>query len=115
LFVSRDLEALLVDYARARGETPQLVWHAETMLLQPGDSAPHDDHFHVRLACTPAEAVTGCEGGGPQWEWLPSLPVLPSWTPEDLLAIGRDDPFRIDVANQTAGTEPLLQSPEGGV
>ena len=40
------------------------------MLAQPGDSAPHDDHFHVRVACTPAERVLGCQDGGPLWPWL---------------------------------------------
>ncbi len=108
LFVSRDIESLLVDYGRARGEDPALLWAAETMMLQPGDSAPHDDHFHVRLSCTPAEAVTGCEGGGPQWEWLPSLPVLPPWTAPDLVAIGNDDPFRLDAAEETAAGDTLL-------
>jgi penicillin-insensitive murein endopeptidase len=108
LFVSRDLEALLIDYARARGEDPALVWYAETMLLQPGDSAPHDDHFHVRVACTPDEAVTGCEGGGPHWEWLPPLPVLPPWTSRDVVAIGVDDPFQLEAAIETAESGPLL-------
>ena len=116
LFISRDLEALLIDYARARGEDPALIWYAETMLLQPGDSAPHDDHFHLRVACTPAEAVTGCEGGGPQWEWLPPLPVLPAWTPGDLMAIGADDPLSLDAAPETtASGTSLLGDPRDGV
>jgi penicillin-insensitive murein DD-endopeptidase len=108
LFISRDLEALLVDYARSRGEDPALIWYAETMLLQPGDSAPHDDHFHLRLACTPAEAVAGCEGGGPQWEWLPALPVLPAWSPGDLMAIGLDDPFSLDASLETTASRTSL-------
>ena len=33
--------------------------------LQPGDSLPHDDHFHLRVACSPEEAQAGCSGGGP--------------------------------------------------
>ena len=93
LFVSRKIEALLIDYARARGEDPALVWHAETVLLQPGDSTAHDDHFHLRLACTPEEAVAGCEGGGPYWEWLPALPELGEISASHFEAIARDDPF----------------------
>jgi penicillin-insensitive murein endopeptidase len=93
LFVSRKIEALLISYARARGEDPALVWHAETVLLQPGDSTAHDDHFHMRLACTPTEAVAGCEGGGPYWEWLPVLPELGELTAAQFEAIARDDPF----------------------
>ncbi|MEZ4226911.1 MAG: penicillin-insensitive murein endopeptidase [Polyangiaceae bacterium] len=93
LFASRGVEALLIDYARARGEDLELVWHAETVLLQPGDSSPHDDHFHLRIACSPEELVAGCEGGGPYWPWLP-LPEVPPWLPDaELRALGRDDPL----------------------
>jgi len=92
LFVSRDLEAMLIDYALARGEPLAVVWHAEAVMLQPSDSTPHDDHFHLRVACTAAEAVTGCEGGGPQWEWLAPLPLLPGLSPAELSAIGEADP-----------------------
>jgi penicillin-insensitive murein endopeptidase len=81
LFFARWLEALVIEYARARGEDEELVWYAESVLLQPGDSAAHDDHLHLRIACTPDEAVAGCLGGGPYWPWLPSLPQLA--TPPD--------------------------------
>ena len=76
LFFARWLEAQVIEYARARGEDPELVWYAESVLLQPGDSASHDDHLHLRIACTPDEAVAGCLGGGPYWPWLPRLPQL---------------------------------------
>jgi penicillin-insensitive murein endopeptidase len=76
LFLARWLEALVIEYARARGEDPELLWYAESVLLQPGDSTAHDDHLHLRIACTPEEAVAGCLGGGPYWPWLPSLPQL---------------------------------------
>ena len=76
LYVSHELEALMIDYARARGEDAALVWHAEMVLTEPGDSAPHDDHFHLRVACTRQQAIGGCDGGGPYWDWLPPLPEL---------------------------------------
>ena len=76
LFVARWIEALIVEYARARGEDPELVWHAESALLQPGDSAAHDDHIHLRIACTPDEAIAGCLGGGPYWPWFAQPPQL---------------------------------------
>jgi penicillin-insensitive murein DD-endopeptidase len=76
LFLARWLEALVIEYARARGEDPELIWYAENVLLQPGDSSAHDDHLHLRIACTPDEAVAGCLGGGPYWPWLPTLPQL---------------------------------------
>ncbi|HEX6274226.1 MAG TPA: hypothetical protein VFZ53_14395, partial [Polyangiaceae bacterium] len=63
-----------VDYALARGEPLELVLRAQSVLLEPGDSMPHDDHVHLRIACTPDEALAGCLGGGPHWEWLAPLP-----------------------------------------
>lgn len=75
LFVSRTVEALLVDYALSRGEPLDLVLRAQSVMLEPGDSMPHDDHFHLRIACTAEEALGGCMGGGPHWEWLPPLPT----------------------------------------
>ena len=74
LFISRPLEALLMDYALARGEPLELLYRAQTVMLQPGDSLPHDDHLHLRIACSPDEIQSGCSGGGPYWEWLPALP-----------------------------------------
>jgi penicillin-insensitive murein DD-endopeptidase len=92
MFASKEVEALLVDYARARGEAPSLLWRAETVLIQPGNTLAHDDHIHLRIACTPDEAVLGCEGGGPRWEWLAPLPSLPS---DDtfLYEVVREDPL----------------------
>jgi penicillin-insensitive murein DD-endopeptidase len=96
LFVSRNVEALLIDYALARGEPLELVWRAETVMLQPGDSAPHDDHAHLRIACTPEETVRGCEGGGPYWEWLTTLPELAPLDEATLNAIAAEDPFELE-------------------
>lgn len=74
MFVSRNVEALLIDYALARGETLDLVLRAQSVMWQPGDSLPHDDHVHLRIACSVEETLAGCTGGGPYWEWLPPLP-----------------------------------------
>ncbi len=93
LFISRDVEALIVDYALARESDLDLVWHAETVMLQPGDSAPHDDHMHVRIACSPDESVHGCEGGGPRWEWQTPLPHIETPLSELLAEIAREDPY----------------------
>lgn len=104
MFVSRGVEALLIDYARSRGEPLELIWRAESMLLQPGDSSPHDDHVHVRLACTADEEAAGCEGGGPRWEWLESLPPLGELDERTLSEIARDDPFGLEsVSRANAG------------
>jgi penicillin-insensitive murein endopeptidase len=74
MFASRAVEALLIDYAIASGEDPELIWRAESVLQEPADSLPHDDHLHLRVACSPQESVRGCQGGGPYWSWLPTLP-----------------------------------------
>jgi penicillin-insensitive murein endopeptidase len=74
MFVSRNVEALLIDYALARGESLELVLEAQSVMWQPGDSLPHDDHVHLRIACSVEETLAGCTGGGPYWEWLPPLP-----------------------------------------
>ena len=43
-------------------------------MRQPSDGAVHDDHMHVRTACSNEEVFEGCEGGGPYWPWLPGFP-----------------------------------------
>jgi len=96
MFCARPVEALIIDYARARDEDPALLWHAETVLQQPGDSAPHDDHIHLRMACTGDLAVHGCEGGGPYWDWLPPQPALGPLDRATLESIAGDDPLAIE-------------------
>ena len=93
LFVSRTVEALLVEYALARGEPLDLVLRAQSVMLEPGDSMPHDDHFHLRIACTPEEARAGCMGGGPHWEWLEPLPAPFDIDREMLALISAEPPL----------------------
>ena len=106
MFCSEEVEALLVDYARARGERADVVWHAETVLMQPGDSLSHDDHIHMRIACTPEEMVSGCEGGGPRWEWLPPAPAAAA-DDETLYEAAKEDPLRF------TSTEEPPSAPSG--
>ena len=47
---------------------PGLQLKAATVLRQPSDSAPHDDHIHVRLFCPP-ETLPQCVDGQPRWLW----------------------------------------------
>ena len=70
VFCAAWIKTLLMDHARRTGAPAWLVERAELVLSQPGDSAPHDDHFHVRVACTPSERALGCQDGGPLWPWL---------------------------------------------
>jgi penicillin-insensitive murein endopeptidase len=107
LFVSRDVEALLVDYALSRGENPELLWRAETTMLQPGDSASHDDHVHLRIACSGEDAVHGCIGGGPRWEWMAPWPELGPLPPSWFEQLAHDDPFELaDLPTTSAAVAP---------
>jgi penicillin-insensitive murein endopeptidase len=65
VFLSEPLSLALLDYARAHGESDALVARARAVLHQPGDSAPHDDHMHVRIFCSPADRAAGCIDHGP--------------------------------------------------
>jgi penicillin-insensitive murein endopeptidase len=95
MFISRDLEALIIDHALARETDLSLVWQAETVMLEPTDSAPHDDHIHLRIACTGDEAAQGCEGGGPRWEWQAPLPHLPADLGTLERRIAEEDPLSV--------------------
>ena len=67
IFVSDGLKVLLLDHARQHGRPMWLQRYAELILLQPGDSHPHDDHFHVRIYCPRSDRYRGCEDTGPVW------------------------------------------------
>ena len=108
LFVASWVEALIIEHARARGEPDELVHRAESVLLQPGDSAPHADHFHLRIACTPEELVAGCAGGGPRWPWLAPSPQLAPISDEELIAsiVGDLLPAQVAAAAAAATVKP---------
>lgn len=85
MFCAVWIRQMLLDYAHSIGAPAALIARAQRVLAQPGDSAPHDDHFHVRIACTPAERAQGCIDGGPLWAWLEK-----DWEKSDALP-GDDD------------------------
>jgi penicillin-insensitive murein endopeptidase len=77
LFVSRVVEALLLEWARAKGVDYALWARAEEVMLQPNPGGVHDDHLHVRTACSAAEITQGCEHTGPMRAWLVEAPSAP--------------------------------------
>jgi penicillin-insensitive murein endopeptidase len=104
MFVSKNVEALLVDYALARGEPLELVLRAQSVMLEPGDSMSHDDHIHLRIACTADEALAGCYGGGPHWDWLAPLPSPPALDAEMLALVAAEPPLEpLDLASVPGG------------
>lgn len=50
IFVSAPLRTALLQYAAKRA-TPSVYQRAAVTLMQPSAGQPHDDHFHVRIAC----------------------------------------------------------------
>ena len=69
IFVSDDLKQLLIDFATEAKEPPDLVAKASYLLHQPSDSAPHNDHFHVRVYCAVSDLDYGCRDAG-TLRWL---------------------------------------------
>jgi penicillin-insensitive murein endopeptidase len=51
VFVASHLRRRLLDFARARPAFRGYVEGASQFLRQPTNGLPHDDHFHVRIAC----------------------------------------------------------------
>lgn len=63
-FVLDDLKQRLLEHAAAIGDDPAIIAAAAVLLRQPVDSAPHDDHFHVRILCSTADRERGCLDAG---------------------------------------------------
>lgn len=66
LFVSAPIRTALLDYAREQKEPGKLLRLAASVLHQPGDSAAHADHFHVRIFCSDWDRANGCRDYGPE-------------------------------------------------
>ncbi len=70
MFISRTAEAMLLEWASARGEPAETIAHAHDVMAQPQPGGEHDDHIHVRTACSVDDMVHGCETNGPTRPWL---------------------------------------------
>jgi penicillin-insensitive murein endopeptidase len=53
IFVATPIRQRLLAYAEKIGAPPALRSRASEVLAQPHGALPHDDHFHVRIACPP--------------------------------------------------------------
>jgi penicillin-insensitive murein endopeptidase len=65
IFMYEPIAELLIDHAKAIGEPPAVIAKVRRALKQPGDSARHDDHMHVRVYCAATDREYGCEDIGP--------------------------------------------------
>ena len=89
IFCASHVRALLLAHARAHADA-RLVERAEVVLVQPGDSSPHADHFHVRIYCGLAERMQGCLDAAPFHAWAPRYDeALAAWL-EGLLPFLRE-------------------------
>ena len=65
IFMYEPIARLLLDHAAQIGEPPAVIAKARLALKQPGDSARHDDHMHVRVYCSKSDREFGCVDMGP--------------------------------------------------
>ncbi|WP_394837436.1 penicillin-insensitive murein endopeptidase [Pendulispora rubella] len=91
IFVHRHVKARLIQWARASGESPELIARAFEVMAQPRPPGGlHDDHTHVRTTCTSEEVLRGCEPFGPARAWLEdpldAPPPLPETSDAELVA-----------------------------
>jgi penicillin-insensitive murein endopeptidase len=106
IFVSDVVKACLLDWALARGDSLETIRRAGEIMLQPHPGGVHDDHFHIRTACSPEEAVAGCEPVGPQRSWLAYDMPRPEESDEDL-ALSLLQPMDPIAPDQAEDAPPL--------
>jgi penicillin-insensitive murein endopeptidase len=80
IFISEVLKAIVVEWARANGdsaETAETIRRAQDVMHQPHPGEPHDDHIHVRTGCTAEDVADGCQQTGPERDWWkdPAAPL----------------------------------------
>ncbi|HEX8108643.1 MAG TPA: penicillin-insensitive murein endopeptidase, partial [Kofleriaceae bacterium] len=86
IFLYEPLARRLLDHAARIGEPEAVIGRARKTLKQPGDSARHDDHMHVRVYCSPADRAYGCIDLGPM-ELLAERQAEPSPVSELMAAL----------------------------
>jgi penicillin-insensitive murein endopeptidase len=85
IFLNHSLSPMLIEWARARGEPPQTIRRAEEVLLEPKPGGVHDDHTHIRVACSDEEIARGCEPNGPDRAWFVAGEEAPAPPTDDQL------------------------------
>ena len=68
VFVAQGLEDRLLQYATRKQRPAWVIEYARTVMYNPADAPPHDDHFHVRIYCSRADRFHGCVDRGPVWQ-----------------------------------------------
>lgn len=76
IFLYAPLRERLLDHARAIGEPADLIELAGATITQPSDSAPHNDHMHVRIYCPRGEPTCRDYALRPQAKKAPAVGAL---------------------------------------
>lgn len=97
LFISTPLKKLILDHAKTTATSPRTLARAADVLREPGSAAPHDDHLHVRVFCSPRDAAAGCVDKGAVYAWT----RLPSGVREERV---------VAATKQLAATEPAARA-----
>jgi penicillin-insensitive murein endopeptidase len=118
IFVSDVVQAMLVEWAIARGDSTETIRRAQEVMCEPHPGGVHDDHVHVRTACSPDEIVAGCEPSGPARAWLSHDAPSADERSEDLalallrpLATSGTASPAARVAHEAAAARPPAKSP----
>lgn len=65
VFMYEPIAVKVLEHAVATNEPEELIARVRLALKQPGDSAPHNDHMHVRVYCSDRDRAFGCVDIGP--------------------------------------------------
>jgi penicillin-insensitive murein endopeptidase len=67
IFIVEHLRSMLLEQAHRSHAPANLISRFEDITCQP--EAPHDDHMHIRLYCTPEDMGQGCLDSPPIYPW----------------------------------------------
>jgi penicillin-insensitive murein endopeptidase len=107
IFISDVAQAMVIEWALARGDSLETIRRAQEVMLQPHPGGVHDDHIHVRTSCSPEEIVAGCEPSGPRRAWLSYDLPAPEDSDEEL-ALALLQPLETDA---TVSASPRTREP----
>jgi penicillin-insensitive murein DD-endopeptidase len=89
IFCSNGVKSRLLRHAASHEPSAQALFRAAWVLHEPAGALPHDDHFHVRVACTAAQRASGCLDRGPIWPWIRKAVEKPADSPRESLTDAR--------------------------
>lgn len=70
IFVSRALKRRLLREGKKRHAHPVVLRRAAKVMVEPTHGHPHENHFHVRIYCSPSDRPQ-CADEGPIHPWYP--------------------------------------------